>query len=178
MSLELMPIDALEPDELYAVLGHHQLTTVGMMMDEGRMHRICDNAQFFLWHEDGEPTIVHFECPTDEPGIMTLFMLVEDKTASKRLWNDIRALAGVLKKRWFNDMGLRRMQCMVPESRVNIQRTLRAMGFVEETKRGMGLRGYFMFTNGKTESAQIWSLTPSDEDSCERIEIAYEYATD
>lgn len=178
MSLEILPIDAIAPEELMAAMENHQLVTVGMVVDPARIARMCDMAQFYLWHEDGEPVAVHLECHTDEPGVMSMFILIEDKTASKRLWNDIRALGTALRRRWFDDMGLRRVQCMVPESRVNIQRMLRAMGFVEETKRGTGLRGYFMFKNGKTESAQIWSLIESDGGSSERVEIAYEYAGD
>lgn len=178
MSMEILPIDAIEQDELLAALDSHQLTTVGMVLDPARIGRLCSIAQFFLWHEDGEPIAVHLECPTDEPGVMAIFILIEDKTASKRLWNDIRALGTALRSRWFKDMGLRRVQCMVPESRVNMQRMLRALAFCEETKRGSGLRGYFMFKTGKMESAQIWGLVDGDSESAERVEIAYEYAED
>jgi hypothetical protein len=146
-----------------------------MLVHPDRMIRLSQASEFFLWHEDGEPVAMHLETQTGELDVLDILLLPQDKTLSKRLWNDLAALGDAMRTIWFDQKKLRRVQAFVPSSRVNVERTLRALGFQEETKKGQGLRSFFHFASGSQENAHVWSLIPSDPRARDRVEIAYEY---
>lgn len=176
MSLEIIPIEKIPGGDLYAHLDAHGLITLGMAVHPERLLNLSKVSEFYLWHEDGEPTAMHLETPTGELGVIDVLVLPQDKTMSKRLWNDIAALGDALRHTWFDERKYTRVQAFVPASRVNVERMLRAIGFMEETKKGQGLRGYFHFISGSQENCHIWSLLASDPRGRDRVEIAYEYA--
>lgn len=175
MTLELIPIDRISGPDLYALMDSHNLITLGMAVGPGRLIQVANGSDFYLWHEDGEPIATQVETRNAEPGILDIALFPEDRTASKRLWNDFRAIGFALRKRWFEEQKFNRVQATVPASRVNTERMLRALGFVEETRKNSGIRDYFTFLNGHRENANIWGLLASDPASRDRVEIAYEY---
>ena len=170
--IEILPMKPMLPTDLYVHLEKHGLLTLGMQADPSRLVGLCRVSSFFVWSDGEEPVALMIETPTGEPGCINLVIIPEDKTLGKRLWNDSVAIGQGLQLLWFEQNGLRRVQAFVPESRVNMQRVFRAMGFIEETRRKLGLRGYFAFDGKEPQAAQIWSLMPGDEGGKDRIGIA------
>lgn len=170
--IEIMPAPAMQPTELYLHLEKHGLLTEGLFNDPTRLVHMCGISAFYVWSDGDNPVALHIETPTGEPGVMNIVIIPEDKTLGKRLWNDSVAIGAALQLLWFEQGSLRRVQSFVPESRVNMQRIYRAMGFIEETRKQLGLRGYFGFPGKPPQAAQVWSMMKGDPIGKDRVQVA------
>ena len=150
------------PEEVFLFFERHGLLTLGMQENPQRVIDLSMASTFWIWYDNETPVALMLELPDIEPGVKTLMLVPEDRTMGKRLYNDLVDIAPVLQNLWFNEMGLRRVQSVVPVSRVNMQRVLRALGFQEETRRGVGIRGMYALNGQEAQAAIIYGLIPGD----------------
>jgi len=153
------------------LLKQHQLLTEPMLHDPMVIPAICANSIFRVIHDDA-PLALVVESLNTQPEVLDLMVIPEDKAIGKRK-DELRALATALRAIWFDHAGFRRVQSMVPISRVNMQRILRSLGFVEETRRKMGVRNLVRL-GSKPEAILIYGLIPSDPlpETVDTVEIA------
>lgn len=160
--LNIQQTGAWTPEELYVFFEKHGLLSVGMLENPQRIVDLSMMATFYIWYEEKTPVALMLDLPESEPGIKNIMVIPEDRTMGKRLFNEILDSSIELRDLWFKRMNARRVQSIVPISRVNMQRILRALGFKEETRSGVGIRGMFALNGQDTQAAVIYGLIPSD----------------
>lgn len=157
--IEIEEITAPNPMDLWELLDRHNLLSGALKANPSLVSGMCQNGNFLIWHEDGTPLALLMEFRSMDPEVIDVLVVPEDRWLGKRK-AEISDLGVWLRERWFG-MGFRRVQSSVPASRVNIHRIMKAMGFVEETKHDVGLRGGIRLGR-KPEGLVLYGLLDSD----------------
>ncbi len=163
------PIDAPTPPELWDMLVKHNLVTGALRANPGSGVGMAQSGAFSVWHDEAEALALVALFRTGEPGVLELFIVPESRTFGKERRAEICELAPSLRQEWFSN-GVRRVQCQVPASRVNTHRILKALGFIEETKRNCGLRNYIALGD-HYEAMSVFGLLESDP-LCQYVDMA------
>lgn len=116
-------------------------------------------SSYCIWNDGESALALMLEIPLPEPGTMDIMIIPEDKTLGKKK-DELIEFSHKLRERWFDAMGMTRIQAKVPASRVNMQRIMRNMGFKLETP--AGLRGAIQLGDNPPEGLLIYGLVPSD----------------
>ena len=159
--IQLTDIPAPSPQELWGIFEGHNMLSGAFRANPALVGGLCDQARFFIWHVDENPVALHIETRSLEPGVLDILIVPEDKGLGKERRTEIVELGKQLRGMWFDRDGFGRVQAIVPASRVNMQRIARALGFIEETKRGLGMRGAVSFGK-KSEAMLVYGLLPTD----------------
>ena len=115
-------------------------------------------CKFGVIFEDDQPLVYLFEFPA-EPGNMSLIAIKEPERVDKRK-DELYEIGEALRKRWFKELGYKRVEARVPEGFIQTSRVLRRFGFRQETGPS-GLRG-IVRKNGEPVNIHVFGLLPSD----------------
>lgn len=160
--LELTELPDFDPEELDEHFRKHGLVSGAIHRNPMLVAGLARAATFVVWHRDEDIQALMVEIPHPEPGVMDVLIIPEDRGLGKDGRREIVELSHKLRERWFSEQGLRRVQAMVPYSRVNMQRVLKALGFLEETRRNMGLRGLVALGRNRPEPMAVYGLLEAD----------------
>lgn len=138
--IAIEPINPPDPINLWELLDKHNMISGALAAKPGMVVNLCNMANFLVWHIDGEPLALQIEVQMPDPEVMEIMLVPEDRWLGKRR-DDVTALQQELRDRWFHALGVRRVQANVPASRVNLHRVFKCLGFVEETRHDIGMRG-------------------------------------
>lgn len=159
MSFEIRKINDMTPEFLFGLLHRKHLLTLPIRNNPAMLATIAINGDFYAI-EDGDKTLGWLiEARTMEPGTLDLALIPEDKTLCLHGVELVR-LSEKLRERWFHVEHWDKVQVQVAKSRNNTCRTLKAMGFVCET-RSIGIRNGVTLGKG-AEPLMIYGLLPSD----------------
>ena len=100
------------------------------------------------------------EFPSSEPGVLDVMLVPLDRELGRTYRMEVAKMAASLRERWFKTH--RRVQALVPASRVNMQRCMRALGFQEETRHGVGMRGMIQLGGAPPEAMLVYGLLEGD----------------
>ena len=153
-------IDAPTPMDLWDLMDRHNLLSVALRANPGIVANMCGTGKFWIWHEDGNPLALQMEFRLGDPEVIDLMLVPEDRWLGKRR-EEVAELAGGLRERWFGPGGARRVQAAIPASRVNLHRITKSLGFIEETRHDVGLRGGVRLGK-KSEGLVLYGLLPHD----------------
>jgi hypothetical protein len=175
--MELVELEQPTPDVLIALLERHHLLPMSLRRDPTLAVGAAASCNCLRIDLGEEPGMLILEFPGGEPGTARLEVIALQKRVDKRA-DDIKAKAHEFYNRWFTGYGLHRVETTVPSTRKQVPRVLKALGFVEETYRGVGIRNAVDFGKGP-ETLYLYSLTPNDvapatEKEPETVEVASE----
>lgn len=156
--IELMPIDPPKPQELWGLMDQHNLISTGMLARPGIVADLCRDGEFTIWHID-TTTVALQTLRADSPGVLRWDLIPTDRHLGKDHRDELRELGPKLREEWFKRCY--RVTTMIPASRVNLQRIVHALGFVPETRKGVGLRKAIQF-KGDPEALLVYGLTEDD----------------
>lgn len=159
MSFEVKKIEDMTPEFLFGLLHRKHLLTLPVRNNPALLAVTALNGDFYALMDGDQTAAWLVETRTVEPGILDIALIPEDKTLCLHTLN-LAKISEVLRKRWFEGEKWDKVQSSVAKSRNNTCRSLRAMGFVCET-RSIGIRK--AVTLGKEpEALMIYGLLPDD----------------
>lgn len=158
--IDVIEIPNWDAMELYSLLEEHGLVSGAIKRDPTSLAGLAKSAKFYAWIRNDDPMAVMLEVPSPEPGILELLLVPMDRELGKTYRTEVAEMSPALRERWF--ASYRRVQAMIPASRVNMQRCMKALGFLEETRHGMGLRGMVQLGGGSPEAMIAFGLLESD----------------
>lgn len=159
MKLEVRKLESMTPEALFNLLHRKHLLTLPVRNNPALLAAVALNSDFYALTEDGQPVAWLIESRTLEPGILDLALIPEDKSLNLHA-EALLAVSEELRNRWFVEEGWQKVQAQIALSRKNACRTLRALGFVCET-RSIGIRKGITL-NKEAEPLMIYGLLPSD----------------
>lgn len=158
--IETLETPAWDPSDLYNLLEEHGLISGAFKSYPVMLNSIAGHSRFSVWIRGEDPVAVMLEMPEPEPGTLNIMLIPLDKELGRTYRVEVADLAKKLRPIWFESY--RRVQAMVPASRVNMQRCLKALGFQEETRHGVGMRGLVQLGSSAPEAMLIYGLLESD----------------
>lgn len=158
--MEIIELEQPTPDVLVALLERHHILPNSFRIDPMLVANAAATCNILRIDTDGEISMVILEFPGGEPGVARLEVIALQKRVDKRA-DEYKMNAKILYDRWFVKFGLHRVETTVPASRKQVPRVLKALRFVEETHRGVGIRNAVDFGRGP-ETLYLYSLTPGD----------------
>lgn len=158
--MEITELEQPTPDVLVALLERHHLLPQSFRLNPSLVVGAAASCSILRIDMGGEISMVILEFPGGEPGVARLEVIALQKRVDKKA-DEYKLNAKVLYDRWFNTYGLHRVETTVPASRKQVPRVLKALRFVEETHRGVGIRNAVDFGRGP-ETLYLYSLTPGD----------------
>lgn len=159
MSFEVKKITDMTPDFLFGLLHRKHLLTLPVRNNPALLANVALNGDFYAIMDKDTTSAWIIETRGMEPGILEMALIPEDKTLCLHS-EQLCRISEKLRDRWFGREGWDKVQVQVAKSRNNVCRSLRAMGFVCET-RSIGIRK--AVTLGKeAEALMIYGLLPDD----------------
>jgi hypothetical protein len=148
------------PEILMELLERHHLLPMSIRMNPMAIQAVASSCNIFTVKTDTEVSMAVVEYPGGEPGTARAEFIALQKRIDKvaDIYAEHREL---FYDRWFNGYRLHRIDTCIPSTRKQVPRVLKALGFVEETFRGVGIRNAVDFGRGP-ESLYLFSLTPAD----------------
>ena len=158
--IQMIAVDAFDVETLFRFMDEHGLISSALRRAPGLLANMQRASSYCIWNDGANPLALMLEIPLPEEGVMELVIIPEDKSLGKQR-DDLVEFSKKLRGRWFDCLGMRRIQSHVPASRVNMQRIMRWLGFVEETKKGVGLRNAIRLGD-KPEAIIVYGLLEGD----------------
>lgn len=134
--IQMIAVDALDAETLFRYMGEHGLLSEGIKKAPGLMVNLQLASTYCVWNDGKEPLALMLEIPSEEPKCMDIIIIPDDRSLGKRK-NEVIEFGWKLRERWFDALGMRRVEARVPASRVNMQRIMRCLGFKLETPNGL-----------------------------------------
>lgn len=134
--IQMVAVDALDAQTLFKYMEEHGLISEGFKRAPGLMVNLQMASTYCVWNDGRDPLALMLEIIGDEPKLMEIIIIPDDKSLGKRK-NEIIEFGWKLRERWFGALGMRRVEARVPASRVNMQRIMRGLGFKLETPNGL-----------------------------------------
>lgn len=159
MSYEIRKLDNFTPQALFGLLQRKHLLTLPIRSNPALLATVAVHGDFYTLNDRETVLAYLIETRSMEPGILDLALVPEDKNLCLHE-GKLAELAPQLRDRWFKAEGWEKVQVQVAKSRKNTCRTLKALGFICET-RSIGIRK--AVTIGKeAEALMIYGLLESD----------------
>jgi hypothetical protein len=158
--MEIVELEQPTPEVLRAILERHHLLPLSLRDNPFAIVAAAENCAALCVRSDEEASMLFLEFPNGEPGVLRLEVIALQKRVDKKVDQYVQHL-GYLRSRWFEQLGMHRVETAVPASRKQVPRVLKALGFVEETYRGVGIRNAVDYGRGP-ETLYLYSLTPGD----------------
>jgi len=157
--IQVKKIPDMTPEFLFGLLHRKHLLTLPARNNPAILANVAVNGDFYALTEGDQTLAWLIETRGMEPGVLDLALVPEDKVLCQRVVQLAR-LSEELRERWFEKEGWEKIQVQVAMSRKNTCRSLRALGFVCET-RSIGIRKAVTL-NKESEALMIYGLLPDD----------------
>jgi hypothetical protein len=147
----------MEATELYELLSKHRLLP-DHLEDPRACLALSQSAEVGFLHEGDRVLAVIIETRPSAKAVELIWINEISRLHQKR--DFLVGVAQILRKRWFDEMGLMRVGVHIPIARTQTIRTLKTMGFRMETM-PWGVRECVSYGT-HLESVAILGLLPSD----------------
>ena len=158
--IEILEVPSWSPEDLYTLLDEHGLISGALKRNPLLLNGLAEGGAFYAWIRNDEPMAILIEFPSSEPEVLDVVLVPLDRELGKTYRMEVAKMSATLRERWF--MSYRRVQALVPASRVNMQRCMRALGFQEETRHGIGMRGMIQLGGSPPEAMLVYGLLEGD----------------
>lgn len=159
MNFEVKKIEDMTPEFLFGLLHRKHLLSLPVRNNPVLLANLAINGDFYAVMDNGQTVAWLIEARSLEPATLEVALVPEDKTLCLHT-EKLSKLAWVLRDRWFSQEGWGKVQAQVAKSRSNACRTLKALGFVCET-RSIGIRKGITLSKD-AEPLMIYGLLPDD----------------